>query len=255
MGLFKRKAAPEPAEPTAEELAAALAQKPGTEACAEIGCTSMLGLPCEYVDRRDRQCRTAWCPDHRAVVDLHVYCRRHAGIVGALPAGDTSVTMPMPDLENRAPSLVAWVARQVDSDVWQMMLHELEAAGGGQLIADPVTLVFVGVDRQRAWERAWKLATHEGEKRRVSLVVEEANDNEVAVRVGANIVMRLLPPWIGHRMRHERVSAEQDEMEREAFNRAVLQAVEQGLAHERALAQRLSRSQGTPRLELNAPEA
>ena len=249
MPFWKRKPEP-PQRKSVEQLNAELMLKPGTVQCSEVGCSAATGLSCEYVDRRQRPCSTAWCPEHRAVVDLHVYCRRHAGVVSALPSTGSSTTMPLPDLDNRAPSLVAWVARQVDSDVWRMMLRELDAAGGGQLLADPVSLVFVGVERRRAWERAWKLATHEGEKRRVAIIVEEYADSEVGVKVGAHIVERLVPPWIGHRRDHETVTPEQDAAERAAFNQRILDAVAAGLERERELARRLTRMTGVPILEV-----
>lgn len=233
-----------------EELNAALMQKEGAAPCSEPGCHATTALGCEYVDRRARSCSTSWCPQHRAVTDAHVYCRRHAGVINALPLNDTSLTMPLPDLENRAPSLVAWVARQIDSDAWRLMLRELEVAGGGQLIADPVTLVFVGVERARAWERAWKLATHDGVKRRVSILVAEADDAEIEVKVGSNVVTTVMPPWIRHRVARETVSDQQDAEERQAFNEGVLEAMRIGLERERELVQRLESSRGVGTLHV-----
>ena len=211
-----------------------LAQREGTLPCTVDGCSAMTAIACEYADRRARQCRTAWCPQHRVIVEGHLYCRRHAGVVSALPVADSTLVTPLPDLDNRAPSLVAWVARQLDGDVWRLLLHELDTEGG-ELIADPVVLVFTGVDRLRAWERAWKLVTHTGVSRRVSLMVEEAHDDELAVKVGANVVGRLSPPWITERRGSEPVDPDTDRREREAFNQRVLDAVERGLLREREL--------------------
>src|SRR5579864_7291167 len=121
MPLF-RKAKPEAVvEMTAEERAAELAARLGDLPCNEVGCTAQTGIACEYVDRRDRACRTAWCPAHRMVVDERIYCRRHAGVVSSLPT-DAAQSMPLPDLENRAPSLVGWMSRQIDAEVWRIML-------------------------------------------------------------------------------------------------------------------------------------
>jgi len=61
--------------------------------CTQGGCTSHEGAPCEYVDRRGRECRTAWCPEHRVTIEDHVYCRRHAGVVSALPSLDSSLAV------------------------------------------------------------------------------------------------------------------------------------------------------------------
>ena len=207
-----------------------LAQREGTLPCTEIGCTATTGVPCEYVDRRARACTTAWCPQHRVLVELHVYCRRHAGVMSALPDSESSLVMPLPDLDNRAPSLVGWVARQIDGDVWRLLLGELGSESGGQLVSDPVMPVFMGLQRERAWERAWKLVTHTGVSRRVSIIVEESNDAEVAVKVGGTVIARVTPPWIVHRRQHEKVDPEQDQRERAEFNQQLIAAISQGLS-------------------------
>jgi len=224
----------DPADATSRELAA----REGNHQCTAAGCTATTGLPCEYVDRRDRHCRTAWCPQHRLVLLQHVFCRRHSGIIAALPSADSALSSPLPDLENRAPSLVGWMAKQLDSDIWQLMLRELQAESAGQLVSDPVALVFVGIERQRGWERAWSLALPGGDRRRVSLLVEEALDSELVVRVGVNVVDRVTPPWIQHRMRGEGVDEEQDRDERARFNQRVLDAMQRGLERERELSER-----------------
>jgi hypothetical protein len=208
--------------------------------CTQVGCTSVEGIVCAYVDRRGRQCRTAWCPVHRVTMEGRVYCRRHAGVVSVLPTGDPSMAAPFPDLDNRAPSLVGWVSRQLDQDVWNLMLRELAAEAGAQLLADPIALVFLGINRQRAWERAWKLDSYTGISRRASIMVAEDDDTEVIVKVGANIVDRLVPPWIEHRVRGQTTDPESDRREREAFNQRVLDAIERGLAREREVTEYIS---------------
>jgi hypothetical protein len=164
-----------------------------------------------------------------------VYCRRHAGVVRALPEPGSSTPAPLPDLDNRAPSLVGWVARELDASVKSLMQPDVDAAAGDQIIADPVTLVFFGVDRSRAWEQAWKLATHEGTRFRLSVLVEEADDVHLVVKVGANVAERLVPPWIQHRIDGVTVSVEDDRAERAAFNQRLLDAMSHGLAREREL--------------------
>ncbi|MFN2582767.1 MAG: hypothetical protein ABR498_08520 [Candidatus Dormibacteria bacterium] len=210
-----------------------VAQREGTEACTEMGCTATTGVACEYVDRRARTCPTAWCPHHRVLVEDHVYCRRHAGVVSALPDADSSLVVAFPDLENRAPSLVGWMARQIDGDVWRLLLSEIDARSGGQLVSDPVMLVLAGLERERAWERAWKLVTHTGVSRRVSILVTEANDAEVIVKVAGKVVAMLTPPWITHRRQHEQVGEEEDARERAEFNQRLVGAIEEAIANER----------------------
>jgi hypothetical protein len=250
MRLFRKKTLPDMDATTPDERAAALAALVGTAPCNERDCAETTGMPCEYVDRRERHCRTAWCPTHRMIVDDHIFCRRHAGVVSALPS-DALQTIALPDIDNRAPSLVGWMARQIDADVWRLMLRELDASSGGQLIADPVTLVFLGVERQRAWERAWKLVSHEGDQRRVSLVVQENKDEELIVKVGPNVVDRVVPPWIVHRQRGELIAADQDALERGELNQRVIDAVQMGLERERTLSEAVSRTAGTPFLRVS----
>jgi hypothetical protein len=217
--------------------------------CTQGGCTAQDAVPCAYVDRRGRECRTAWCGEHRFTIENRVYCRRHAGVVSALPSLDSSLAVALPDLDNRAPSLVGWVSRQIDGDVWRLLLKELSSGSGGQLVADPVTLIFVGIGRQRAWERAWRLDSHLGIAHRVSVAVEEADDTMITVKVGGNTVEQLVPPWIQHRVRGEAVTPDEDRKEREDFYQRVLDSIERGLGHERDLSHymaegRLSAPQG-----------
>jgi hypothetical protein len=194
----------------------------GTLPCSERGCTNDTGESCGYVDRRARACGTAWCPDHQSVVGGTVYCRRHAGVVGAL-GGEQQAAMP--DLENRAPSLVNWVARDVEEVIREIVAGHGAELGTDRLIADPVRLVFLGPERLRVWERSWKLVAHTGWSLRVSLEVDEARDTEVAVRVGRNVVVRMTPPWIAARMRGERLDDGTDAALRDAFYRELTASV------------------------------
>jgi hypothetical protein len=189
-------------------------------------------LACAYVDRRGLGCGTAWCSDHHLVVEDRAYCRRHAGVVSAMPGGDIRGSAPLPDVENRSPSLVSWVAREVDADIRYLLAAELIQGGAAELVADPVHPIFTGSDRRRAWERAWKLVAHAAPSLRVSLIVEECADAEVAVAVNATVVDRLTPPWILQRL-HGGVSPEVDAQRRKEFNRVLLGTVRRGIDRER----------------------
>lgn len=214
-----------------ERGAATLVDLAGDEPCTHPGCGTTTGLACAYVDRRGHVCRTAWCPDHRLVIEGRVYCRRHAGVVSALPVGYIGHTAPMPDLKTRAPSLVSWVAREVDADIRQLLLTELRD-DRVRLVTDPVYLVFIGRDRRRAWERAWKLVEPSGQSLRISLLVEECADAEVAVRVNAEIIDRLTPPWIVQRLHGASPPPEVDAQRRKDFNRRLLGSIHRGMERE-----------------------
>ena len=193
----------------------------GNHPCSERDCRATTGERCAYVDRRGRTCGTAWCPDHQLILGGHVYCRRHAGVMRALAGGDGS----MPDLENRAPSLVNWVSRDLEDVVQEIVKGYRSELGTDRLISDPVHLVHLGPERLRIWERSWKLIDHTGWGLRVALEVDEARDTEVAVRVGRNIVTRVTPPWIQARLRGEPLSAEEDAAQREQFYRSLTETL------------------------------
>ncbi|MFN2451596.1 MAG: hypothetical protein ABR541_04515 [Candidatus Dormibacteria bacterium] len=235
----------EPVQPAS--LSAMVAEQLGTARCSAGGCEQATAVPCEYIDRRSLRCDTAWCPAHRIVVDSRVFCRRHAGTVSALPGGPLAGS-PLPDLDNRAPSLVSWVAREVDAEIRQLLLSLADGEVSAQLIVDPVFLIFVGRDRKRAWERSWKLVDHRGTTLRVALQVEEDDNAAISIRVGSNLIDRLTPPWIAQRQARLPVSAEIDAERRQQFNDQIVAVITPALQHEAALDRAASRFGGPIRL-------
>ncbi len=230
MPFWKRDRAPEPRDVKGGPPASAAATPVvGTLPCSERDCPNQTGEPCGYVDRRSRACGTAWCPDHQSIVAGVVYCRRHAGVVGALNTTEQAI---MPDLENRAPSLVNWVGRDVEQVIRDLVTGYRDRLGTERMIADPVHLVFLGPERARVWERSWKLVDHTGWSLRVALEVDEVRDTEVAVRVGRNVVARMTPPWIEARQRGELVSVEDDAAHRAEFYRGIAAQVASAIEHE-----------------------
>lgn len=183
----------------------------GTESCAEPGCGRTDGIRCPYTDRRGRQCSTTWCPDHYRVHDGLPYCRRHAGVVRAL-AGAGSADQG-PDVDNRAPSLVDWVANEVAGQVRDLLIGIRGDCASLQLVADPTSLLAQGTPRQRSWTRSWKLADHTGVVLKLSLTVDEEKDSEVVARVDSVPAGSIVPPWI--RMRGDGVQVD-DDLDREA---------------------------------------
>lgn len=204
----------------------------GTLQCSARDCPNHTAEACGYVDRRSRTCGTAWCPDHQSVVGGVVYCRRHAGVIRAL-AGQSQAVLP--DLENRAPSLVNWVGRDVEQVIQDIVTGYRGELGTDRLVADPVHLVFLGPERARVWERSWKLVDHTGWSLRVAIEVDELRDTVVAVRVGRNIVARMTPPWIDARLRGEVVAPEVDAAHRADFYRGIEAAVASAIEHELVL--------------------
>jgi hypothetical protein len=177
-------------------------------------------------------------------MDGQVLCRRHAGIVSALPK-DNPTSAPLPDLENRAPSLVSWIARELDADIRVALLDRVASPTGAQLIADPVFLIFVGSERTRAWERAWKLATHTGTALRVALQVEETADTEIGVKIGSNVIAKETPPWILQRPEGSVLPPEEDSRLRQEFNAHLFSIIAQGLDHEIKVSSEVEAELGT----------
>ena len=205
-------AAPSAASPFAPPVA----RFPITEGdlpCRARGCPHHNGVLCHYVDRRGRRCDTAWCPNHWATVGGIVYCRRHAGTIAAIgyfdhPAG-------MPDVDNRAPSLVNWVARDLDAFVAATLVQC--ATVGETFVREPVVSTHADRTGGRRYERGWKLVDHTGLRLVVAVYLLEGEDTTIRVRVGSTVVAEGVPPWVERHRRGIEVPEETDRNQRGLF--------------------------------------
>ena len=168
--------------------------------CSGRGCREETGLPCAYVDRRDRCCPTAWCPTHRVVHRGDVYCPVHGLMLGA--SEDLFTDHHRADLDNIVPLVVNWAARELEASVSALM-HQICDEYGQTLVADPVRFVLVGVDRIRTWERAWKMCAHVGVTLRLHIAVEESSTGVVLGKVNSKVAVSLPPPPTDLRERAE----------------------------------------------------
>ena len=184
--------------------------------CSHRGCSVATGMPCTYTDRAGQGCATAWCPDHRLTIEGRVFCRRHGGTMSALPVG-AARGAPLPSVDTRAPSLVSWVAREIDDDVRQLLLAASGGADGARLVVDPVFLSSSAIG-SRGWERSWRLIAGDGSVVRVAIAVHESADDEVVVSVGGAVVGRFVPPWIADRHPGDVAGGAADADSRERFN-------------------------------------
>jgi len=193
-----------------------VARFPATEGdlpCRERGCPNHNAVPCHYIDRRGRHCGTAWCPQHRATVGGIVYCRRHAGTIAAI--GFFDHPSGMPDVDNRAPSLVNWVARDLDAFVAATLVQC--ATPGETFVREPVVSALADRNGGRRYERGWKLVDHTGLRMVVSVFVVESDDITIRVRVGSGVVAEGVPPWVERHRRGIQVSDETDRSQRALF--------------------------------------
>ncbi len=229
MGLFSRKS-DSPQDSFSAPLPETRApSKPlvGDLPCSAKGCQNSTGAACSYVDRRNRHCKTAWCPEHQFLVNGQCYCRRHANTVDAVGNQEhTTYGFAMPDLANRSPSLVRWVANDISDRVEKLL--ERYRTPGEQYHRERVHAVR-GVDGGVRWEATWQLFDHTGSRVRVSIEVREATPTTLSARVGQLVVYSEVPPWILHREHAEDVDPDTDVRERDMFYEMMLKAIDEHL--------------------------
>jgi hypothetical protein len=181
-------------KPRAE--APALAAGPSGIACAARGCVDTNAQPCGYRDRHGKSCGIARCSAHGVVLHGVTYCRRHASTVHAIdtPSGHAN---DVADVDDRAPSLVNWIANDLDNDVRKLLA---DAAQPGE---DVLTDGFVQLTRDKVrrarWERSWRIVDHTGLVLKVGIYTDEGDDALIHVRVGDRLVAEGVPPWIASR--------------------------------------------------------
>jgi hypothetical protein len=193
----------------------------GEELCS--GCTRHDAVRCSYVDKRGRQCPTSWCPDHSVMVLGVNYCRRHASTMTAIEGVET--VGGLPDLNNRAPSLVGWMGRQLEPAIMEL-LGRVAKANGATLVIEPVSLVRSHGGATRCWAKTWKMVDRTGVLSRVSIEVDEDDDCQVGAWVDRDMVGSGTPPWIEHRLAGEAVDPDTDSAERHEFAVAMVRSIQ-----------------------------
>ncbi|MGH7722391.1 MAG: hypothetical protein ACRENL_06080 [Candidatus Dormibacteria bacterium] len=213
----------------AQEIAA-------TQTCGRTGCLNQADFPCSYIDRRRRACHTHWCANHGLEIDGRPLCARHASTVIAV--GDEAIAAGhLPELDNRAPSLLYWVGRDLDSDVPVILATVVKERDGETLVVDPVALVAGGGRvSERRWERNWKVISHTGIAQKVTLQVVEGQPTDIVLRVDRTVVARETPPWVAAREAGAELEPQQDSVERRAFYERLHDAITAALARDGPLA-------------------
>ena len=182
--------------------------------CSLRGCANTNAQVCAYRDRRGRRCQTAFCPAHSVSFSGISYCRRHASTVQAIGelAQDPN---GFPDLNDRAPSLVGWIARDLDQSIRRLLGRA--ARNGESVIVDESVRLAHDPARQARWERSWRIVEHTGPVLAVTLQLLEDEQSRVYVRVGAEMVADGIPPWIARRSQGVEVEAAIDISQRQMF--------------------------------------
>jgi hypothetical protein len=204
--LFRRRR-PEPAAPPAEP-------EPTGIPCSVPGCPNSDALTCEYRDRRGRMCTVSFCPEHGVLIAGVPYCRRHASTVRAIGPLATDPN-GRPDLNDRTPSLVNWISRELDTHIRAQL--EAAAVEGESVVADDAVHLSRDYNRNLRWERSWRLVEHTGLVLKIVISVSEENDALVRINVGSEMVADGIPPWIARRRMGEDVDVAIDVAQRQLF--------------------------------------
>jgi hypothetical protein len=137
--------------------------------------------------------------------------------------------MRKPDVDNRAPSLVAWVARDIDPGLREMLVS---ASRPGESVETEQIRPIVAADGVgQAWRRGWRIIREDGSTRLlVGLEVSESEDAQVLVTVQTSVVAAHVPPWIAARKRGGSLTPEENRQLRAAYYHFLLEQVSRAAA-------------------------
>ncbi|HEY8673636.1 MAG TPA: hypothetical protein VIM76_07740 [Candidatus Dormibacteraeota bacterium] len=211
-------------KPSAEApaKAPALAVGPSGISCSARGCLDENAQPCGYRDRHGKSCGVARCAAHGVVLHGVAYCRRHASTLQAIdtPSGHAN---DVADVDDRAPSLVNWIANDLDTDVRRLLA---EAAQPGETV---LTDGFVQLTRDKVrksrWERSWRIVDHTGLVVKVVIYTDEDDAALVHVRVGDRLVAEGVPPWIASRQDGEESTPTLEISRRQQFYKSLEESI------------------------------
>jgi hypothetical protein len=164
----------------------------GHQACSALRCSSLAGMPCSYVDRRGRRCKTAWCPADRNVVEGQIYCALHAHAMQALEWEFGAASHP--DIDSRTVPILQWISSAAADEVIAT-LNVYCALHGEMLVAEPVRRKFNPVAHSRVWEKQWKTLSPTNVSLRVCISSDEARPTEIHIQVNGHDVNVVPPPW------------------------------------------------------------
>lgn len=163
----------------------------GSERCQAPDCGRADGSRCAYTDDGGNRCPSAWCPDHIALIDGQAYCLRHAGTMRALDGATIR-----PGLENRCPSLVHCVGREIDLGI-RGCLNDVRYDVMETLVATRVRMI--NRDAATVWRQSWTLRAEEIDMLEVAVEVDEALPTTVTVTVQGKPAVTRIPYWIAER--------------------------------------------------------
>ena len=199
---------------------------PARAGCQHRGCTNAPTVGCHYVDSAGRLCVTSWCDEHRARAGVIPYCRRHASIITARESG--RLRGPLPHIDNRAPSLVAFVTDAVRIPI--DILFTTLAAQRREAVVSTEAVELVS-EPQLRWQQSWALQGEQGDTLRLTIAVDEATDPEMLVTINRRQI-RFVPPWITRRIEGITLPPGQDATERRTFYDELVQHIRGEIARQ-----------------------
>jgi hypothetical protein len=142
-----------------------------------------------------------------------------------MQAIDTSSGRPVtvPDVSDRAASLVGWIARDLDASIRASLAHA--ARSGESVIADDYVQLVRDQTRDARWERGWRIVDHTGLVLKITLFVNDSDDSVVYVRLGEVIIASGTPPWIANRSEGLSPEASIDLAQRQTFYQSIEAAI------------------------------
>jgi hypothetical protein len=164
----------------------------GNQPCSALRCSSLVGMPCSYVDRRGRRCKTAWCPADRSVVEGQIYCALHAHAMQAFEWEFGAASHP--DIDSRTVPVLQWISSAAADEVIAT-LNVFCALNGEMLVAEPVRRKFNPNAHSRVWEKQWKTLSPTGVTIRVCITSDEDRPTEIHIKVNGHDVNVVPPPW------------------------------------------------------------
>jgi hypothetical protein len=129
----------------------------------------------------------------------------------------------VPDLEDRAPSLVNWIANDTDQAIRVLLTQAARA--GEQVVTDSYVQLTRDHSRRSRWQRSWRLVDHTGLVLKVSIYIDEGHDSLVHLRVGDLVVGEGVPPWIARRLKGDEVAVTIDIAQRQLFYSSIEEAI------------------------------